>query len=68
MKPQHLKGKRDEKAVTTQKVNLQEGALFDELRERIAKRAYELYLQRGCREGRAEEDWVDGEREILTVP
>lgn len=68
MKQQHLKGKRDQKAVTIRKENPQEGALSDELRERIAKRAYELYLQRGCREGRAGEDWVDAEREILTVP
>lgn len=68
MKQHHLKGKRDEKAVTAQKDNPQEGALSDELQERIAKRAYELYLQRGCREGCALEDWVDAEQEILTVP
>ena len=68
MKQQHLKGKRDEKAVITQKDNPQEGALSDELQERTAKRAYELYLERGCREGCALEDWVDAEREILTLP
>ena len=68
MKQQHLKGKRDEEAVTTQKDNSQESALSDELQERIAKRAYELYLERGCREGCDVEDWVDAEREILTVP
>ena len=49
MKQQLLKGKRDEKDVTTQKDNPQEGTLSDELQERIAKRAYELYLERGCR-------------------
>ena len=68
MKQQHLKGKRDEKALTTQKDNPQEGALSDELRERIAKRAYEFYLQRGWRDGCALEDWVDAERGLLTVP
>jgi len=68
MKQQLVKGKCDEKAVTTQKDNPQEGALSDELQERIAKRAYELYLERGCREGCDMEDWVDAEREILTVP
>lgn len=68
MKQQHLKGKCDENAITTQEDNPQEGALSDELRERIAKRAYELYLDRGCREGCDVEDWVDAEREILTVP
>ncbi|MDP3090959.1 MAG: DUF2934 domain-containing protein [Nitrospira sp.] len=68
MKQQLVKGKHNEKGVTTQKDHLQEGALSDELRERIAKRAYALYLERGCREGCAVEDWVDAEREILTFP
>ena len=69
MKLQHLKGKRHEKAVTTQKDTPQEGALSDELQERIAKRAYELYLERGCREGCDVEDWLNAEREVLlTLP
>ncbi len=68
MKQQLLKGKRDEKAVTTQEDHPQEGAVSDELRERIAKRAYELYLERGCREGCDVEDWEDAEREILPLP
>lgn len=67
MKQQHLKDTRDEKAVTSQKDNPQEGGLSDELRKRIAKRAYELYLERGCRERCDVEDWVDAEREILTL-
>jgi hypothetical protein len=68
MKQQLVKGKRDEKGVTTQKDNPQESALSDELQERIAKRAYELYLERGCRQGCDVEDWVDAERETLTLP
>ena len=38
---------------------------FDDLHAHISLRAYELYLQRGCREGHAQEDWLDAEREIL---
>lgn len=34
------------------------------LNERIAKRAYELYEQRGCLDGYAHEDWIQAEREI----
>jgi hypothetical protein len=34
-------------------------------RERIARRAYELYLQRGGAEGEAVEDWLAAERELL---
>ncbi len=32
---------------------------FDDLHARIATRAYELYVQRNCREGCAVEDWLD---------
>jgi len=39
--------------------------VFDDVHARIAKRAYELYVERGCREGGAEQDWLDAEREIL---
>ena len=33
-------------------------------RERIARRAYELYLQRGGREGDPMADWLEAEREL----
>ena len=33
--------------------------------DQIRERAYELYLQRGSREGNAEQDWLDAEYEIL---
>lgn len=39
--------------------------IFDDVHARITARAYELYVERGCREGYAEQDWVDAEREIL---
>ena len=68
MKQQLLKGKTNEKAFTTHEDKPRGSALSDELLEHIAKRAYELYLERGCREGCALEDWVDAEREIVTVP
>ena len=34
-------------------------------RERVAMRAYELYLARGGADGQAEEDWFNAERELL---
>ena len=39
---------------------------FGDLHAHIATRAYELYIQRGCREGCAEEDWLEAEREIVS--
>jgi len=32
----------------------------------IAKRAYELYSERGYRRGFALDDWLDAEREIVS--
>ena len=31
----------------------------------IAKRAYELYMQRGQQEGQALENWLDAERQLV---
>jgi hypothetical protein len=33
--------------------------------ERTARRAYELYEQRGRQEGRALEDWLNAERQMI---
>jgi hypothetical protein len=33
--------------------------------DRIARRAYELYEQRGRQEGRALEDWLTAERQLV---
>ena len=38
---------------------------FDDLHAQIIVRAYYLYVERGRREGGAEQDWLDAEREIL---
>jgi Protein of unknown function (DUF2934) len=40
---------------------------FDDLHAHITARAYELYAERGYRDGCAVEDWLDAEREILGV-
>lgn len=33
-------------------------------REAIARRAYELYVERGCASGNAQEDWLKAEKEL----
>jgi hypothetical protein len=38
----------------------------DDLKILIAKRAYELYSERGYRHGFAFDDWLEAEREILS--
>ena len=34
------------------------------IRQRVCERAYELWMERGCPVGSAEEDWFMAEREI----
>jgi hypothetical protein len=41
-------------------------SVCDELQVVIAKRAHELYVDRGCRDGRALDDWLEAEREVLS--
>ncbi|MES1205050.1 MAG: DUF2934 domain-containing protein [Pseudomonadota bacterium] len=36
-------------------------------RERIAARAYEIYLERGSGPGRDREDWLQAEREVTAA-
>jgi len=44
----------------------QEGASVD-LRDRITKRAYEIYLERGGEDGHALEDWLRAESEVAGI-
>jgi hypothetical protein len=34
------------------------------IHQRVSERAYEIWMERGCPEGTAEEDWYMAEREI----
>lgn len=58
--------KRKDKKNT--EVKQQTEPAFDDLRARINLRAYDLYLERGCRDGHAEEDWLKAEGEIRDRP
>jgi len=53
------------KAVTRGKSAVGRQPSFDDLHARITVRAYELYVERGYRDGGALEDWLDAEREVL---
>jgi hypothetical protein len=46
-------------------VHCQPASPSDDSQVRIAKRAYDFYLERGSRTGYALDDWLDAEREIL---
>lgn len=53
-------------AASTGKPARQAQPSFDDLHAHIATRAYELYVQRGCREGCAVDDWLEAEQEIVS--
>ena len=49
----------------TEPVHSQPVSPCDDLQVRLAKRAYEIYLERGSGSGYALSDWLEAEREIL---
>ena len=51
---------------TTQKFHVLPLSPCEDLQALIAKRAFELYSERGYRDGSALDDWLDAEREILS--
>lgn len=57
-----------EKATWPAKVRSAGGRTFTTLptHEQIAKRAREIYLASGCREGQSDQNWFQAERELLT--
>jgi len=40
------------------------GATPEPIEDQIRRRAYELWIARGCRDGHNLEDWLDAEREL----
>ncbi len=59
------KGSRTQEQSSTGTVVPKMQPPFDDLHARITVRAYYLYVERGRREGCAEQDWLDAEREVL---
>ena len=57
--------KQDQPVSEKPPVRCQPVSPCDDLHVRIAQRAYELHAERGYREGRALDDWLEAEREIL---
>jgi hypothetical protein len=50
----------------TPRVSPEQVLSCDDVHILIAKRAYDLYCERGYRHGNALDDWLDAEREILS--
>lgn len=50
----------------SQKLHIQPISPYEDLHVLIAKRAYDLYRERGSRHGSALDDWLKAEREILS--
>lgn len=65
-KPHNQPSKQDAEVSAPAKSARQARPSFDDLHARITARAYELYVERGYRDGCGLQDWVDAEREILS--
>lgn len=61
----HSLQKQDQPGSENAPVHCQPVSPCDDLHVRIAQRAYALHAERGYREGRALDDWLEAEREIL---
>ena len=59
-------GDQSTEAAAPRKAARQARPSFDDLHARITARAYDLYVERGYRDGCGLEDWLDAEREILS--
>jgi hypothetical protein len=57
--------RQEQPVLEKEPVHCQPVSPCDDLHVRIAQRAYELHAERGYREGRALDDWLEAEREIL---
>jgi hypothetical protein len=64
-KSQVIISHKDRSAPEPDTSSLRRKPAFEDLHACISLLAYELYLQRGRREGHALEDWLDAERKIL---
>lgn len=58
--PKAVKAKKVAGSATT------EGSKLPPSHDEIAKRSYELYLQRGAVDGYHEQDWLQAEAELLS--
>jgi hypothetical protein len=45
-----------------------EQVMHQDLSERIRERAYEIWIASGCRDGEADQHWLEAEQEILSRP
>lgn len=64
--PQQQQQQQKPKRPAAQKFHVLPLSPCDDLQSLIAKRAYELYGERGDRDGSALDDWLEAEREILS--
>ena len=65
-KPRAPMGAQAQEASLTAARTRQPVSPCDDLQVLIAKRAYELYSERGYRHGSALDNWLDAEREIFS--
>ena len=65
-KPHPRRGKKQDLPAAEQESAAEPVRYGEDLHDRISRRAYVFYVERGYRDGCALQDWLDAEREILS--
>ena len=60
------RGKKQDLSAAKQEIIAEPVHYCEDPHDRISRRAYALYAERGYRDGCAIQDWLDAEREILS--
>ena len=64
-KPKEEKASKPKMKASSTKKSTQKNVQTENFIPIIEKRAYELYLKRGCSHGLHEQDWYEAEKEIM---
>ena len=64
-KPKEEKASKPKKKASSTKKSTQKNVQNDNFYSMIEKRAYELYLERGCSHGLHDQDWFKAEKEVM---
>jgi Protein of unknown function (DUF2934) len=66
LKPRPRRGEKQDQPAAEQEIAAEPVRYCEDLHDRISRRAYTFYAERGYSDGCALQDWLDAEREILS--
>ena len=64
-KPKEEKSSKPKKKTSSKKSTTKKNVQNEDFYSMIEKRAYELFLERGCSHGLHDQDWYQAEKEVM---